>query len=128
MGGEPEKVGPEVFRGDRLLRPGVVGVAFLADWCPFCRAFAPAFAGLGRSGSWTVLVADVTDDESPLWDRFHLDVVPAIMVFRSGRSTFRRDGVLGVGLGPGDLTALETALRTAGHEPAARVDTRTRPR
>ena len=108
--GTMERIGPDAFEGDRLLRRGTWAVAFLADWCPFCRAFAPKFEALAGSGPFQIAVADVTDENSPLWERFEVEVVPTLLAFRDGKSIFRRDGHLGRGLAPGDLADLEKAL------------------
>jgi thioredoxin 1 len=105
-----ERVGPEAFERTRFLRPGVWGVAFLADWCPFCRAFAPKLEELAKRGPYQVVRADVTDEESPLWDLFGIEVVPTVVVFRDGVPKLRRDGRLGQGLGGTDLNAIEDAL------------------
>lgn len=102
-------VGPEAFDGDRLDRDGLWAVAFLADWCPFCHEFAPRFESLGALGG-DLLVADVTDLESPLWDRFRLDIVPTVVVFRDGAAVTRADGVSMRGLGDDDLRAVRAAL------------------
>ena len=114
---ELERVGPEAFDGVRLRRPGTVAVAFLADWCPFCRAFAPAFAALARPAGPSLLVADVTSEESPLWDRFAVDVVPTVVVFRDGTPVLRADGVAGAGLAPAELRAIRAALQAASRAP-----------
>lgn len=108
---EVERVGTEAFDGSRLRRPGTVAVAFSADWCPFCRAFAPVFAELSRPRSASLLVADLTSLESPLWERFSVDIVPTVVVFRNGAPIFRADGVSGVGLVSADVRAIEAALR-----------------
>ncbi|HYA11114.1 MAG TPA: thioredoxin family protein [Thermoplasmata archaeon] len=113
MAGELETVGAEAFDGERLRRPGAVAVAFLAEWCPFCRTFAPEFAWLQRQPGLHLLVADVTPDDSPLWDRFGIDVVPTVIVFHEGKAVFRADGVPGRGLSAADLEAIGRAARPA---------------
>jgi len=105
-----ERIGPEAFEGTRLRRPGIWAVAFLADWCPFCRAFAPRLEELAKRGPFQIVRADVTQEESPLWDRFGIEVVPTVVVFRDGVPTLRRDGRLGRGLSDADLNAIEDAL------------------
>jgi len=100
----------EAFRGRRLLRNGTWVVAFLTDWCPFCRAFRPDFEALDGGISFRTGIADLTDDESPLWDDFAIDVVPALVVFSSGRPVHRRESDPGVGL-PSD--ALDRARAVA---------------
>jgi thiol-disulfide isomerase/thioredoxin len=110
-------VGPEAFDGVRLDRPGLWAVAFLAGWCPYCLEFAPGFGSLGQSGL-PILVADVTDLGSPLWDRFHIDIVPTILVFRDGVVEFRVDGIPMQGLGDADLEAVRAALGASAPSPA----------
>jgi len=112
-----ERVGAEAFDGDRLRRPGRVAVAFLADWCPFCRAFEPEFARIAAGAPERFLVADLTSEESPLWERFRVEIVPTVVVFDSGRAVFRADGVAGEGLDERDLEAVSTAVRS-GSPPA----------
>ena len=107
-----ERLGPEAFEGNRLRRDGTWALAFLADWCPYCRAFVPDFEALQGSGPFEVAIADLTDEESPLWEQFRVEVVPTLVAFRSGQAIFRRDGILGQGLSTADLTALRGALRT----------------
>lgn len=105
-----ERLDAGAFEGDRLRRPGTWAIAFLADWCPFCRAFAPKFQALEGGGDFQVAEGDVTDQNSPLWDVFHLDVVPTVIVFRNGAPTFRQNGRLMRGLSDKDLTALRGNL------------------
>jgi thioredoxin 1 len=109
-----ERVGVEAFEGEGLRRPGTVAVAFLADWCPFCRVFAPEFERLAEDGGPATLVADVTDEASPLWDRFRIEVVPTVVVFHDGQAIFRADGVPGQGLGAEALAAIRSAASAAG--------------
>ncbi|MGA9839706.1 MAG: thioredoxin domain-containing protein [Thermoplasmata archaeon] len=105
-----ERLGPDAFQGDRLRRPGVWAVAFVADWCPFCRSFVPEFENLRGSGTFEIATADLTEDDDPLWEQFGVEVVPTVVVFRDGAVVFRRDGRLGRGLGASDLSALRGAL------------------
>jgi thioredoxin 1 len=113
MTGALPRVGPEAFDGQRLLRPGVVVVAFLADWCPFCRAFEPELAALAGEHGLTALDADVTEDDSPLWERFRLNVVPTVVVYRDGAAVFRADGRRMRGLGSSDLRRIAAAAGAA---------------
>jgi thioredoxin 1 len=103
-----ERLGPEVFDGQRLRRTGTWAVAFFADWCPFCREFLPSFVALKGSG-FGVAVADLTDPGNPLWERFEIEVVPSIIVFRDGTPVFRADGRFMEGLGPKDLATVRSA-------------------
>jgi thiol-disulfide isomerase/thioredoxin len=105
-----ERVGPAAFDGPRLRRPGVWAVDFSADWCPFCREFLPEFAQLGHRDGAALLVADLTSYSSPLWERFSIDVLPTVLVFRDGEEIARVDGRLGEGLGPHDLAIVRAAL------------------
>lgn len=91
--------------------PGRVLVAFLADWCPFCRRFRPAFEALDGQIPATTALADVTDESSPLWDRFGIEIVPTLVLFEQGSPVARIDGTAGVGILP---AALGSFLRTQG--------------
>lgn len=105
-----ETWGASAFHGERLDRPGDWAVCFLADWCPFCREFGVRFEELDGVAPFPLAIADVTDLESPLWDVFHVDVVPTLIAFRGGKAIWRRDGISGVGLKEKDLFDLRTAL------------------
>ncbi len=103
------------FSGTELLRPGRWAVAFLADWCPFCRAFRPEFEASESTLPASLAIADVTSEESPLWETFGIEVVPTIALFEDGALVWRRDGRPGQGLGRDDLEALrQAASRRAG--------------
>jgi thioredoxin 1 len=103
-----ERLGAEAFHGRRLNRSGTWAVAFLADWCPFCRRFVPEFAALAGHG-FGIAVADVTSDQSPLWEQFGIEVIPTVIVFRNGTATFRADGRYMEGLDSQDLDAISGA-------------------
>lgn len=107
-----ERVGPEAFDRTRLVRPGVVVVGFLADWCPYCVRFWPALESLQRPDV-SVLIADLSDESSPLWETFEIAIVPTLLVFADGRSVFRADGVPAQGLGPPEVAAAAEAADRA---------------
>ncbi len=104
------------FEGTRLRRDGLWAVAFLADWCPFCHRFRPEFE---RVSEGALAVVDLSDVESPLWDRFGVEVVPTVLVFRDGDVVLRADGRAGRGLASSDLDRVRAALR-GGSLPAPR--------
>jgi len=98
-----ETLPSDAFRKDQLLRDGTWIVAFLADWCPFCRRFQPQFQSLEGGSRFHPAIADVTFEESPLWEDFGIEVIPALIVFRDGRAVFRQESDPGQGLPPGSL-------------------------
>jgi thioredoxin 1 len=98
------------FDGDHLNASGEVAVCFLAGWCPFCRDFLPSFAAMGTGDRFELAVADISDESSPLWETFSIDIVPTIVAFRNGRPFWRKDGISGYGLDDKDLVALRSAF------------------
>jgi len=105
-----ETIGAGEFDRDRLRRPGVVVVAFLADWCPFCQALRPELPKVATGSAFSVLIADVSSEQSPLWQDLGIEVVPTLVVFKEGAPVFRADGIPGRGLRSSDLQA---AVRSA---------------
>ena len=103
------------FENGRLRREGTWLVAFLADWCPFCRRFRPTFAVVDGGSTFRTRVADVTSESSELWEMFEIDVVPTVLVFREGAPVVRVDSIPGFGLPPGGL---EHAVAAARREPS----------
>lgn len=80
---------------------------FHSTWCPFCRAFLPTFHKLApQAQGWTPLEVVVDDDDDPLWDRLHVNVVPTVIAFDDGRVVARKDGRAMVGLKANDLQDL----------------------
>ncbi len=105
-------LGPTDFDGDRLRRNGTWAVAFVADWCPFCRRFRPVFETARGRGSFELAYGDVTDYDSPLWERFSIDVIPTVVAFRDGVAVFRANGRFARGLNASDVDKLVAALAT----------------
>lgn len=121
------RVRAAAFDGTRLGAPGLVVVGFLADWCPYCVRFLPELGRLLEEGR-TVVCADLSDEDDPLWERFSIDIVPTVLVFRDGREVFRANGVAGVGLTSTDLRAVREALTRLDTGAAADRATRGRKR
>lgn len=71
------------------LPSGRIAVLFTADWCGYCRRFAPHFAKVPGG-----LVVDISDDDDPLWDDLHIRVVPTVIVFEDAKPVARWAGVL----------------------------------
>ncbi|HTP56004.1 MAG TPA: thioredoxin family protein [Thermoplasmata archaeon] len=105
------------FDGVRLNRPGTWAVAFLADWCPFCDEFAPRFAALSDAVPH-LAIADLTSTENPLWDRFAIEVVPTVLVFRGGEVVARTDGRAGEGIDNAGIDRIRSAAGDRSADPA----------
>lgn len=112
------------FEGDRLKAPGAFAVCFLATWCPFCRDFLPNFERLATDGRFHLAVADISDESSPLWETFAVDIVPTVVAFRDGRPFWRKDGIAGYGLDDQDLAALRSAFQSGPTSPRAKASPR----
>lgn len=81
-------------------------VMFTTSWCPFCRRFKPQFVEAATKSNLRCAMVFIDDWENPLWDEYRVDVVPTLVLFEAGKSVYRRDGILGRGLGASDLTAI----------------------
>ena len=78
-------------------------VLFTTSWCPFCRRFKPRFVEAATKADVRCVMAYIDDWDNPLWDEYRVDVVPTLVRFEEGKPAYRRDGILGQGLGQHDL-------------------------
>ncbi len=77
-----------------LQAEGPVLVDFHADWCPPCRILSPMIEELARQMP-DVLVVKVDVDQNPnLAQRFQVDAIPSLKVFRQGQIVNQHDGLL----------------------------------
>ncbi len=106
-----ETIEESSFHGGVFLREGTWIVAFVADWCPFCERFLPSFLAIEGNAGFRTAIADLSQDDSPLWDGLTISVVPTLIVFQHGRPVHREDGVLGRGLPAGALERARSAAR-----------------
>ena len=101
---------PSDFDAKTLRRTGTVVALFTAQWCPYCRSFAPIFESAELGNVVTKAIVDLSDLENPLWEVFEIEVVPTIIVFKDGSPAIRNDGVLGIGLPPDAMHRVARAV------------------
>ena len=73
------------FENDVLHADKPVLVDFWAQWCPYCRRIAPAFDKVGEQYADTLTAGKINYDEEPqLIERFGIDTIPTLMLFKNG--------------------------------------------
>ena len=61
-------------------------VEFWAPWCVYCRRIGPAFDKIAEQYADTLSIGKVNiDEESGLADRFSIEVIPTLVIFKNGR-------------------------------------------
>lgn len=86
------------FERDVLQAKGLVLVDFWATWCPPCRRLAPTVDALATEYEGRLSVAKVDVDESPeLAQRYGIQSIPTLMLFRNGQPVDQRLGALPMG-------------------------------
>ena len=85
---------------------GTLVVMFHSNWCPYCRSFAPIFIEYARKSDFEYGQISLDNDDDPLWDKFHIEAVPTVIVFKEGMQIARRDSTLGGGLNRDDMESL----------------------
>ncbi|MGA2876350.1 MAG: thioredoxin family protein [Nitrososphaerales archaeon] len=98
--------------------PGLHVIVFAAKWCPFCSRFLVQARSLENASNVEINLIDADDPDESLWDDFSIKKVPTIIVFKDGKSVFRRDGrsflsPSGAGLKMSDLQQALSELSSA---------------
>ena len=80
-------------------------VDFWAPWCGYCRRIGPAYEKIGEEYADSLVVGKINIDEEPqLIERFGIDTIPTLMLFKSGE-------VIGSVVAPASKAAIETFIR-----------------
>jgi len=94
------------FSEELLENEKILAVVFYASYCPFCKKFSKILEKYYFEGKICFAKADISDDNSPYWSRYSIEVVPTIIVFRGKKVVDRCDGVLGRGIDEKVLASL----------------------
>ena len=83
------------FEAEVLRSREPVLVDFWATWCPPCRMIAPAVEALAGEYEGKAKVAKLDVDENPdLAERYGVQSIPTLLVFKDGRVVEQRIGAL----------------------------------
>ena len=69
-------------------------VLFYATWCGYCARIKPTFETISKNDNREFVLVDISNEDSPLWDEFEIEVVPTIIQFKNGIPGKRISGVL----------------------------------
>ncbi len=86
-----------------MSEPGPHVIVFAAKWCGFCSRFIEQTRSLENLANAEIYLIDADNPDESLWDDFSIKIVPTLIVFKDGKSIFRRDGKSGAGLRMSDL-------------------------
>jgi len=69
-------------------------VDFYAEWCQPCKIQSPVLQELAREGNGRIRVIKIDVDKNPLIaQRYQIQGVPTLILFRNGQVLWRQSGV-----------------------------------
>lgn len=87
------KVTDATFDAEVLKAKEPVLVDFWAEWCPPCRAIAPALEEIAQSMNGRVKIVKLNVDENPATAaKYGIMSIPALMLFKNGELASRQIG------------------------------------
>ena len=91
---------------DKLIQSSKpVLVDFYAEWCGPCKMMKPRLLDVAeRIGDQAKIVEVNIDIEKELAERFHIQSVPTLIIFKDGKQRWRQSGVI-------SANALTTVLK-----------------
>lgn len=90
---------------EQLKSKDKVYVLFHANWCPFCRAFMPAFEEYSRINPQGCLSVEI-GDRPDLFEKYSVEYYPTVILFEKGKIKKRLDSKPGIGLDKKQLEKL----------------------
>ena len=81
-------------------------IVFYATYCPFCKEFCQTFEKYSKDSRFLFAKTDITDDNNPFWEKYHIKTIPTVITFKEGKIRARIDAKGGVGLTEKDLKDL----------------------
>jgi thioredoxin 1 len=82
------------FDTTALAADSTVVVDFWASWCPPCRALAPTIAALAEERADVVVGKLDVDDHPAIAERYGIQSIPTVLVFRDGKLASRNIGLV----------------------------------
>jgi thioredoxin 1 len=82
------------FDTTALAADRTVVVDFWAPWCPPCRALAPRMEALAEERTDIVVGKLDVDDHPAIAERYGIESIPTVLVFRDGKLASRNIGLV----------------------------------
>jgi thioredoxin 1 len=91
---------------DKLIQSSKpVLVDFYAEWCGPCKMMKPRMLDVAeRIGDQAKIIEVDIDTEKKLAERFHIQSVPTLIIFKDGKQRWRQSGII-------SANALTTVLK-----------------